>query len=299
MFIFLPGSSSLTPEQLKVAINVLPELTERKRLIDTHLQISTALLDAIKTRDLGNLFHLEQSIATLTPGALMNALRDPKIGNGRDKLRLLLVFLLTRGFGACNVEEAVKLCEVAGCSAKELGIVPFIKTLNLHLESVSTAANNTAAAAPTAANDASIGDFLSRLSAGGGAVLGSLVSSVKNLLPVVVETPLSRLIDRAYALATGQSTATLSPLNSPLGSPSDPSASLASRLQLIDPRPKAVTSVYSIDHVILVMLGGAAYSEFDQLLEHFSKARHLQSVKFTFGTDEMVNADRFLQDLIQ
>ncbi len=275
---------------MKVAINVLPELTERKRLIDTHLQISTALLDAIKTRDLGTLFHLEQSAATtLLPGALMNALGDPKIGNGRDKLRLLLVFVLTRGFGACDVEGALKLCEAAGCSAAELGIVSLVKSLNL--ESVIPAVQGTKPPSSAATNDASIGDFLTRLSAGGGAVLGSLVSSVKNLLPVAAETPLSCLVDAAVAQATGTST---------LHSPTDASLSLSGRLQFLDPRPKAASaSFYSIDHVILVLLGGAAYSEFDQLLEHFGKAKQLQSVKLTFGTNEMINADRFLQDLSQ
>ncbi len=275
----------------------MPELTERKRLIDTHLQISTSLLEAIKTRDLGNLFHLEQSIGSLTPGAFMNALRDPKIGNGRDKLRLLLVFLLNRGFGACNVEEALKLCEAAGCSEQELAIVPFVKSLNLHCETATTTTSSSSSAVASA-NDASVGDFLSRLSAGGGAMLGSLMSSVKNLLPVTADTPLSRLIDQAFAAATGQAT-TASPLSSPLSSPSDHSQSLAARLQLIDPRPKAISSVYSVDHVILVLLGGAAYSEYDQLLEHFGKAKHLQSVKFTFGTNEMVNAERFLLELSQ
>lgn len=310
------ASTLLTPEQLKVAINVLPELTERKRLIDTHLQISTALLDAIKTRDLGNLFHLEQSIATLTPGALMNALRDGKVGNGRDKLRLLLVFLLSRGFNALPVgslEEAIKICEAAGCNAAEIAIVSHVKSLNFDVSAPSAQSGHTAnaasssVAAVTAANEASVGDFLSRLSAGGGAVLGSLVSSVKNLLPAAAETPLSRLVDQAFAAATGQaSQLALSPLSSPLGASSSLSeasaGSFSGLLQLVDPRPRAAAAanaVYSVDHVILVMLGGASYSEYDTLLEHFARARHLQSVKFTFGTNEMVNADAFLAELSQ
>lgn len=305
-------NSALTPEQLKVAINVLPELTERKRLIDTHLQISTALLDAIKSRDLGNLFHLEQSLATLTPGALMNALRDPKVGNARDKVRLLIVYLMGRSqaLSANQIEEAVKLCKSAGASEVDLAALEFIQThisvRKSELQALTPTLPNNAVQSTSAANEASIGDFLTRLSAGGGAVLGSLMSSVKHLLPAQSETPLTKLIDTAYASATGQMITSLSPLGSPL-SPSSGTASPlnapSSLVSLIDPRPKSAASggpvAYSIDHVILVVLGGAAYSEYDELLEHFAKSRQLQSIKFTLGVTEVINADRLFKLLTE
>lgn len=302
-------NSALTPEQLKVAINVLPELTERKRLIDTHLQISTALLDAIKSRDLGNLFHLEQSLGSLTPGALMNALRDPKVGNAQDKVRLLIVYLMGRSqaLTAGQVEEAVKLCRSAGADEADLAALEFIKTHASARKSefqalTPTLPNNQISNAPAVSNEASIGDFLTRLSAGGGAVLGSLVSSVKHLLPAQSETPLTKLIDTAYATATGQTISSSSPLPSPL-SPSSGTASPlnapASLVSLIDPRPKSAAAggpvAYSIDHVVLVVLGGAAYSEYDELLEHFAKSRQLQSVRFTLGVSEMINAGGLLK----
>lgn len=57
-------------DALTRAAQLVPELTERKRLLDQHTGICTALLDQIKSRELDNFFSLEVSLG-LPPCSLL------------------------------------------------------------------------------------------------------------------------------------------------------------------------------------------------------------------------------------
>jgi hypothetical protein len=50
--------------RLQTAMGSLPELLERKRLIDLHTNVATALLDHIKARKLDSLFESEEKLLT-------------------------------------------------------------------------------------------------------------------------------------------------------------------------------------------------------------------------------------------
>ena len=296
------AGSSLTPEQLKIAINVLPELTERKRLIDTHLQISTALLESIKTRDLGTLFNIEQEIVNTFIGGTTNnnnssnltiltTLKDPKIGNSNDKLRLLLIYLIYNYKTLPNsnfVQEALDILKPNSEDLKTFQSVLNILTGNSeepNFTSMSSKANSPAIKSATL----DFGDLFNRISS----TTNVLVSSVKNLIPVggISESPLTKFVDSAYTQVT-----TGKQQQQQQQQQQSPTA------LVIDPRPKNAQlnqNVHSIDHLILFVVGGAAYSEFDHLLEHFEKSKLLQNLKFTFGVTEILNPKKFLNQLTQ
>lgn len=83
-------------EKLTSAVNSLPQLMEKKRLIDMHTKIATSILDFIKSRRLDSFFELEEKIMSkLTlDRPLIDVLRDPEFGNPEDKMRLFMIYYI-------------------------------------------------------------------------------------------------------------------------------------------------------------------------------------------------------------
>jgi len=82
-------------KNLALAITQMPKLTERKRIIDMHMNIAFALMNSIKERQIDALFSMEEAVFTKqSKTALLEAIRDPeKIAV--DKLRLFIIYLLS------------------------------------------------------------------------------------------------------------------------------------------------------------------------------------------------------------
>lgn len=82
-----------TTARLTTAINSLPQLMEKKRLIDMHTKIATSILNCIKERRLDSFFELEEKIMSkqTLDKPLFELLKDPEFGTGMDKIRLFLI----------------------------------------------------------------------------------------------------------------------------------------------------------------------------------------------------------------
>jgi sec1 family domain-containing protein 1 len=107
--------ASASAQQLKAAITLLPQLRERKAILDMHMNIATALLKGIKDRQLDNYFELEESITKQTKAQILELITDPNKGTEpMDKLRLFIIWFLsteqevTRG-EMDSFEEALKI----------------------------------------------------------------------------------------------------------------------------------------------------------------------------------------------
>ncbi|CAK0809762.1 unnamed protein product, partial [Prorocentrum cordatum] len=77
-----------------------PELTEKKRSIDMHTNIATALLQEIKERDLANYYEMEDRFASQSTSTSVSQLEqlfpDSQRGSRDDKTRALMSLYLSK-----------------------------------------------------------------------------------------------------------------------------------------------------------------------------------------------------------
>ena len=114
------GSMSIGDNMNKLtsAVSSLPALLEKKRLIDMHTNIATALLDQIKLRKLDMFFEIEEKILSKhatpfgTERSLMQILEDQEAGTPQDKLRLFLIYYLCSQPGAISDAEVDQVCSI-------------------------------------------------------------------------------------------------------------------------------------------------------------------------------------------
>lgn len=112
-------------QRLTNAVNSLPQLMEKKRLIDMHTTIATAILNAIKSRRLDSFFELEEKIMSKSTAvetkAVMDLITDPSAGTPEDKMRLFIIYYLcTSQFTDDEYEKFEGALVAANCDVKAL-----------------------------------------------------------------------------------------------------------------------------------------------------------------------------------
>ena len=275
-----PGSSAM---HLKAAVSSLPALTERKRTIDMHMNIASALLKVIKDRCLDSFIVTEETIYKQTKASMMEIITNKDKGAAEDKLRTFVLFYLNSGvdLSKADVSEFENALANVGC---DLSVVRYVKQIKsiIQMNSVSQVNVN---AGRNAAN------FLSNLPVPGfGGAIDSLISGVRNIIPTKQNLPILSIVNaltEASGLALGTSST---------GNPDD-------EYMYLDPmssqskKPTKATTKALFQEIYVFVVGGGNYVEYQNLQEYCKTQNNGR--KIIYGSTEICNPSTFLSQLSQ
>lgn len=255
-------------KHLMKAVNSLPELTERKQVIDKHTNIATVLLGEIKERSLDSYAKKENDMMVrggIDRAELLAVLKGK--GTKMDKLRFAIIYLISsetiNQLEVESVEAALRESEV---DTTAFQYVKKIKSLNVSLASANSASRS------------NIVDWAEKLY---GQSISAVTAGVKNLLSSDRQLMMTRTVE---ALMDGK-----------------PNPEIDSYL-LLDPRAPKSGAGTSSSHLkgpfkeaIVFMVGGGNYVEYGSLHE---LAKSQQPVKHViYGTTEILTGVEFVEQL--
>jgi hypothetical protein len=291
--------------ELHQAISALPKLQKKKRMLDQHVNIATALLKEIKARDIDCFFEIEEGF--LAKSALSIQELEKLLGNDKetpkgsisDRIRALCIwFLQQEEIPDDNVLDALRKSIIShgeqkngenstpNSSSETLSLLSAIDFLNhwrfLHRLSSGQSRNNRSQPINTPDSTAGagwsmIGKFAEKMVTQTAGVL----AGVRNLIPASEELPISRSLDALL---------------------NRPDSEEARQFIQLDPKAgkkmsNQVRSNQPIKEAIVFVLGGGSFCEYENVQDFQRKhsATGLQSC--IYGATEMLAPEQFLKQL--
>ncbi|GJP79809.1 hypothetical protein CLOP_g10023 [Closterium sp. NIES-67] len=277
-------------KQLSAAMSAVPQLMERKRVIDKHVTIGGTLLEEIKSRALDAYFSMEEDLLTrgsTDRAAMLDLLR--KRGSREDKLRLAIIYLMaTDNASAGDVEAVEAALREQGVDLAALHYIKQVKRVNSSFAAVAAAGGGGGGGGGVGGMAGSKDDLLDWAGRLAGQSLSRVTAGVKNLLAGGRQLQLTRAVEALMEGRPGQDTDSFLCLD-----PKAPKGGSSSTA--------AGGSRGAVRDAIVFVIGGGNYMEYGGLQEMARKAgagggaAGVRTV--VYGTTEMLAGSQFVEQL--
>ncbi|KAI0984410.1 hypothetical protein GJ496_007744 [Pomphorhynchus laevis] len=256
---------STSTAKLTSAVGSLPQLLEKKRILDMHTNIATVLLTIIKERKLDNFFGTEEKIMT---GTLSDKAFDDiitsNIGTTEDRIRLLLIYYIFSKRVNINIEKYI---ESVGPDMNT--IIKFVR----RWKSLTTALIDVRDTGSAATSTSMFSDLLSKASR-------FAMEGVKNFVVSKKKMPITRIVENLMQNKRNPETDAFACF--------DPQ-----RANQYGAEPQQKTA---FNEAIVFVVGGGNYMEYTNL-EEYRKEISLTDCNIIYGSTELINPESFLSQL--
>lgn len=256
--------------RLTSAVSSLPELLEKKRLIDMHTNIATALLDQIKSRKLDVYFETEEKLMSKASlDNLMEIISDPEAGTPEDKLRLFLIALICgQSLSDAQIDQYCVALQGANC---DVSAIQYIRRWKSYTKM-------TAAPSQYGGGGTKTVNMFSKLMSQGSQFF---MEGVKNLVIKKHNLPATRIVDALMDMKTMQEVEDYRYFDPKL-----------LRADSSIPRNKS-----PFQEAYVFVVGGGNYIEYQNLVDYAKGKSATSPRRVVYGCSDLSNASQFLKQL--
>jgi len=276
-------SMSLSPD-LMGAINALPEMTEKKRIIDMHTNIATALLGEVKARELDRYYELEDQLSSQSMGTSVSQmeqlLSSRQKGTAMDKLRALMVLYLTKpNISSAQMQTLLDALQAVGGDASGISYLQHLTSIRNMMVPTLQPASGGGGGALAGAFGGLAGGFASSMMAQTEGLLAAGMKGIKNIVASKKELAICQILEALME---------------------QKQSGLTDNYLYLDPKAPAVGRGGEVPRIrapfrraFTFVVGGGNYVEL-QSLQEWAQASGRQVV---YGATDMVSPTQFVEEL--
>ncbi|CEG47256.1 sec1 family transporter sly1 [Plasmopara halstedii] len=268
-------------KDLVAAVDTLPALVEKKKMLEVHTNIFHAAFDGVTKRHIPSYSMLEQKLIDglhVDKAEVLQLLSSTQMGTLADKMRLLIIYFLSSGVSGTELaefENAYKQC--AAASEQPEAYMQAWKFLRKHSAfqrraSVGASLQSESGTGPDG------GVNMSRFKGLAQGFLAQATASFKNFMPENKKLHVTRVTDALSEMKPN---------------------SEDDRFLYLDPKIKASGDVprqrTPFREVMVFMIGGGNYNEYHNLMAYAKGQQPPRSI--WYGCTEVLNPEAFLHQL--